>query len=63
MQGVVANRVAPKACLQAHDEEHDVAHEGNRIIPEASKWNPELTATCGVGKKIKFEFPAYHQNL
>ncbi|CAN6446836.1 unnamed protein product [Victoria cruziana] len=35
--GIVANRVALEACVQARSEECDLAHEGNEIIREASK--------------------------
>ncbi|KAL4315427.1 hypothetical protein AHAS_Ahas15G0184000 [Arachis hypogaea] len=56
--GAVANRVALEACVQARNEGRDLAREGNEIIREASKWSPELAATCEVWKAIKFEFPA-----
>ncbi|KAF1865983.1 hypothetical protein Lal_00041681 [Lupinus albus] len=42
--GAVANRVALEACVQARNEAHDLASEGNQIIREASKWSPELAA-------------------
>ena len=35
--GVVANRVALEACVQACNEGCDLAREGNEIIHEASK--------------------------
>ncbi|TXG72683.1 hypothetical protein EZV62_001262 [Acer yangbiense] len=46
--GAVANRVAPEACVQARNEGRDLAHEGNEIIREASKWSAELVAACEV---------------
>ncbi|MFS7912240.1 putative ribulose-bisphosphate carboxylase [Helianthus anomalus] len=56
--GAVANRVALEACVQARNEGHDLATEGNEIIHEATKWSPELAAACEVWKEIKFEFQA-----
>ncbi|KAG6423829.1 hypothetical protein SASPL_114232 [Salvia splendens] len=56
--GAVANRVAVEACVLARNEGRDLAAEGNAIIHEASKWSPELAATCEVWKEIKFEFKA-----
>ncbi|KAM0011676.1 Ribulose bisphosphate carboxylase large chain [Helianthus debilis subsp. tardiflorus] len=56
--GVVANRVALEACVQARNEGRDLATEGNEIIREATKWSPELAAACEVWKEIKFEFQA-----
>ena len=56
--GVVANQVVVEACVQARNEGRDLAREGNEIIRAASKWSPELVATCEVWKEIKFEFPA-----
>ncbi|KMS96946.1 hypothetical protein BVRB_7g180280 [Beta vulgaris subsp. vulgaris] len=57
--GVVANRVALEACVQARIERHNLATEGNVIIREARKWSPELAADVyEVWKEIKFEFPA-----
>ncbi|KAF6161610.1 hypothetical protein GIB67_009489 [Kingdonia uniflora] len=56
--GVVANQVALEACVQARNERCDLAREGNEIIHEACKWNPELAAVCEVWKEIKFEFEA-----
>ncbi|KAL4606677.1 hypothetical protein ACB092_09G121300 [Castanea dentata] len=53
--GAVANRVALEACVQACNEGHDLAREGNEIIREAAKWSPELAAACEVWKEIKFE--------
>ncbi|TYH66558.1 hypothetical protein ES332_D06G131800v1 [Gossypium tomentosum] len=44
----VANRVALEACVKARNEGCDLAHEGNEIIREASKWSPELAASCEV---------------
>ncbi|KAK8292409.1 hypothetical protein V6Z12_D06G120900 [Gossypium hirsutum] len=41
----VANRVALEACVKARNEGCDLAHEGNEIIREASKWSPELAAS------------------
>ncbi|MBA0635469.1 hypothetical protein Godav_025560 [Gossypium davidsonii] len=35
--GAIANRVALEACVQARNEGHDLACEGNEIIREASK--------------------------
>jgi len=55
--GAVANWVTLKIYAQARNEERDVAHEGATIIRNASKWSPELAATCEVWKEIKFEFP------
>ncbi|PPS00526.1 hypothetical protein GOBAR_AA20134 [Gossypium barbadense] len=46
--GVVANRVALEACVQAHNEGRDLAREGNEIIREASKWSPELAVSCEI---------------
>ncbi|KAI3703879.1 hypothetical protein L1987_74075 [Smallanthus sonchifolius] len=46
--GVVANRVALEACVQARNEGRDLATEGNEIIYEATKWSPELAAACEV---------------
>ncbi|KAK7315903.1 hypothetical protein VNO77_34485 [Canavalia gladiata] len=40
--GVVVNCVALEACVQARNEGHDLACEGNEIIREARKWSPEL---------------------
>ncbi|KAH6559241.1 hypothetical protein KP509_1Z021900 [Ceratopteris richardii] len=54
--GAVANRVALEACVQARNEGHDLAREGNEIIREAAQWSPELAAACGIWKAIKFEF-------
>ncbi|KAI3816538.1 hypothetical protein L1987_16239 [Smallanthus sonchifolius] len=54
--GAVANRVALEACVQARNVGRDLATEGNEIIREATKWNPELAAACEVWKEIKFEF-------
>ncbi|KAM3343596.1 hypothetical protein P3S68_025685 [Capsicum galapagoense] len=56
--GVVANRVALEACVKARNEGRDLAREGNEIIREASKWSPELAATCEVWKEIVFNFAA-----
>jgi ribulose-bisphosphate carboxylase large chain len=56
--GVVANRVALEACVQARNEGCDLAREGNEIINAAGKWSPELAAACEVWKEIKFEFLA-----
>ncbi|KAL8225872.1 hypothetical protein R6Q57_018429 [Mikania cordata] len=56
--GAIANRVALKACVQARNEGRDLATEGNEIIREAAKWNPELATACEVWKEIKFEFQA-----
>jgi ribulose-bisphosphate carboxylase large chain len=56
--GAVANRVSLEACVQARNEGRDLAHEGNEVIREASKWSPELAASCEVWKEIKFEFEA-----
>jgi ribulose-bisphosphate carboxylase large chain len=56
--GAVANRVALEACVQARNEGRDLAHEGNEVIREASKWSPELAVACEVWKEIKFEFEA-----
>jgi ribulose-bisphosphate carboxylase large chain len=53
---VVANQVALEAYVQVRNEGHDLAHQGNDIIHEVAKWNPELIAACGVWKEIKFEF-------
>jgi ribulose-bisphosphate carboxylase large chain len=53
--GVVANQVALEAYVQVHNEGRDLAHQGNDIIHEIAKWNPELTAACEVWKEIKFE--------
>jgi ribulose-bisphosphate carboxylase large chain len=58
--GAVANRVALEACVQARNEGRDLAHEGNEVICEASKWSPELTVACEVWKEIKFEFEAIY---
>ncbi|PHT99406.1 Ribulose bisphosphate carboxylase large chain [Capsicum chinense] len=44
--GTVANRVTLEACVKARNEGCDLAREGNEIIREASKWSPELAATC-----------------
>ncbi|VAH75210.1 unnamed protein product [Triticum turgidum subsp. durum] len=54
--GATANRVALEACVQARNEGHDLAREGNEIIRAACKWSPELAAACEVWKAIKFEF-------
>ncbi|CAN6465181.1 unnamed protein product [Victoria cruziana] len=54
----VANRVALEVCVQAHNEGRDLAHEGNKIICEASKWSLELAIACEVWKEIKFKFEA-----
>ncbi|TYH57129.1 hypothetical protein ES332_D08G068300v1 [Gossypium tomentosum] len=54
--GAVANRVALKVCVQARNEGHNLAREGNEIIREVSKWSLELGATCEVWKAIIFEF-------
>ncbi|CAN6482985.1 unnamed protein product [Victoria cruziana] len=56
--GAVANRVALEACVQARNEGRDLAHEGNEIIRETSKWSTELAAACEVWKEIKFKFKA-----
>ncbi|KAF3975996.1 hypothetical protein CMV_000784 [Castanea mollissima] len=65
--GVVANRVALEACVQACNVGRDLTREGNEIIREAAKWSPELAAAkwspelaaaCEVWKEIKFEGPA-----
>jgi len=53
---VVANQVALEACVRARNEGCDLAHQGNDIIHEAAKWNPELTTAYEVWKEIKFEF-------
>ncbi|VAH75200.1 unnamed protein product [Triticum turgidum subsp. durum] len=45
-----------EACVQARNEGHDLAREGNEIIRAACKWSPELAAACEVWKAIKFEF-------
>ncbi|KAI3685914.1 hypothetical protein L1987_79583 [Smallanthus sonchifolius] len=58
--GVIANRVALEACVQARNEGHELATEGNEIIREATKWSPELAAAFEVWKEIKFEFHAMH---
>eukprot|EP01018_Ginkgo_biloba_P021373 Gb_24038 [translate_table: standard] len=42
--GAVANQVALEACVQAHNEGRDLAHDCNEVIREASKWSPELAA-------------------
>ncbi len=54
--GVVANRVALEAYVQVHNEGRDLAHQGDDIIHEVAKWNPELTIACEVWKEVKFEF-------
>ncbi|KAL0702016.1 hypothetical protein Bca4012_058138 [Brassica carinata] len=46
--GVVANRVALEACVQARNEGRDLAVEGNEIVREACKWSPDLAAACEV---------------
>ncbi|TYI17016.1 hypothetical protein ES332_A08G295400v1 [Gossypium tomentosum] len=56
--GAVANQVALEACVQTRNEGRDLAREGNEIIREACKWNPELADACEVWKAIKFEFDA-----
>ncbi|KAI7745200.1 hypothetical protein M8C21_020078 [Ambrosia artemisiifolia] len=56
--GVVANRVALEACVQARNEGRDLATKDSEIIREATKWSPELAAACEVWKEIKFEFQA-----
>ncbi|VAH75196.1 unnamed protein product [Triticum turgidum subsp. durum] len=56
LPGATANRVALEACVQARNEGHDLAREGNEIIRAACKWSPELAAACEVWKAIKFEF-------
>ena len=42
------NLVALEACVQACSKGLDLAREGNEIIQQASKWNPELAAACEV---------------
>ncbi|WOH07742.1 hypothetical protein DCAR_0727175 [Daucus carota subsp. sativus] len=53
--GVVANRVALEACVQARNEGRDLARQGNEIIREASKWSPEPAAACEVWKEINMK--------
>ncbi|MBA0562569.1 hypothetical protein Golob_007602, partial [Gossypium lobatum] len=53
--GVVANRVALEACIQARNERRDLACEGNEIIREASKWSPEIAISCEVWKERESE--------
>lgn len=58
LPGLVLNRVALEACVQARNEGRDLLREGNEIIREASKWSPELALLCEVWKEIKFESEA-----
>ncbi|KAI5659978.1 hypothetical protein M9H77_28771 [Catharanthus roseus] len=61
--GAVANRVALEPCVQARNERHDLALEGNEIIREASKWSPELAAACEQQeKKVDIE-PMYNDHV
>ncbi|MBA0695062.1 hypothetical protein Goari_005298, partial [Gossypium aridum] len=46
--GVIINRVALEACVQACNEGRDLTRKGNKIIHEANKWSPELTAAKNI---------------
>jgi ribulose-bisphosphate carboxylase large chain len=53
--GAAANRAALEACVQARNEGHDLAREGNEIIKADCKWSAELATTCEIWKEIKFD--------
>ncbi|MBA0627441.1 hypothetical protein Godav_004955 [Gossypium davidsonii] len=57
--GVIINRVALEACVQARNEGHDLTRKGNKIIHEANKWSPELTAAKNTLFILKFKFILY----
>ncbi|KAM7486062.1 hypothetical protein LguiA_002071 [Lonicera macranthoides] len=53
--GAVANHDALEACVQARNEGHDLAREGNKIIHGACKWSPKLAIASNVSIPPDFD--------
>jgi ribulose-bisphosphate carboxylase large chain len=54
--GATANRVALEACVQARNEGHDLAADGQRILKQAAAHSPELAAALDTWREIRFDF-------